>query len=173
MFDNMGFMEWGIILLMVLIFFGPEKLPKMAQTIGKTIRDVKNALNGITDDIKGTITDPLKEKFKEATADPKPASYEHQPGTEPSSYGENQDGSYDEQTGTYHEDTSGYGANPDGYNYDSPSYDGYGGNYEDHSNDPVDESKHFLKASGAGDDEDRRRARSVRRTRYRGKTGRG
>lgn len=172
MFDNMGFMEWGLILLFILILFGPEKLPKMAQTIGKTIREVKNALSGITDDIKGSITDPLKEKFKEATADPKSdtaaASYEHQPGTEPSSY-EGSYGNYDEETGTYREDSSGYDANPDGNNHDSYNYDGYTSDYGS-TDEPKDESKHFLKQGG--DDDDRRSARRARRTRYRGKTGR-
>lgn len=58
MFQNMGISEWAIVLVIVLIFFGPKNLPKLAQSIGKSVRELKNGLSGIQDDLKETLTSP-------------------------------------------------------------------------------------------------------------------
>jgi sec-independent protein translocase protein TatA len=52
MFENVGGGELLVILLLVLVFFGPKKLPELAKNIGKGIRQFKDAMRGIEDDIK-------------------------------------------------------------------------------------------------------------------------
>jgi len=63
MFENIGMGELLIILLVVLIFFGPKKIPEMAQGIGKGMREFKKAVKGVEDDFKNSInTDSHDEK---------------------------------------------------------------------------------------------------------------
>ena len=52
---NMGIGEWAVILIIVLIFFGPKRLPGLAQSIGKSFRELKNGLSGVTEDIKESM----------------------------------------------------------------------------------------------------------------------
>ena len=55
MFENIGFGELLIILLVVLIFFGAKKIPEIAHGFGKGIREFKKGLKDVEDQIK--ITD--------------------------------------------------------------------------------------------------------------------
>lgn len=41
-----------IVLVIVLLLFGPKNLPKLAQSIGKSVRELKNGLHGMTDEEK-------------------------------------------------------------------------------------------------------------------------
>ena len=41
-----------IILLFIVIFFGSSKIPSLARTLGKTIREVKDASNEIKKEIR-------------------------------------------------------------------------------------------------------------------------
>lgn len=43
---NIGFGEILVILLIILIFFGPSKLPEIGKALGKAIQEFKKALNG-------------------------------------------------------------------------------------------------------------------------------
>jgi sec-independent protein translocase protein TatA len=52
MFENVGGGELLVILLLVLVFFGPNKLPELAKNLGKGIRQFKDAMRGMQDDIK-------------------------------------------------------------------------------------------------------------------------
>ena len=52
MFENVGGGELLVILLLVLVFFGPNKLPELAKNLGKGIRQFKDAMRGMKDDIK-------------------------------------------------------------------------------------------------------------------------
>lgn len=57
-----GGWEWVIIAIVVLVFFGPKRLPEMAKGIGKGIREFKGALSGINDEIeKASKTPPQVE----------------------------------------------------------------------------------------------------------------
>jgi sec-independent protein translocase protein TatA len=59
MFENVGGGELLVILFVVFIFFGPKKLPELGKNLGKGIREFKNAMKGIQDDIeKATKMDP-------------------------------------------------------------------------------------------------------------------
>lgn len=50
-----------IVLLIVLIFFGSESIPKIARTMGRTARRFKDA----TQDIQREISDSAKDSVKE------------------------------------------------------------------------------------------------------------
>jgi sec-independent protein translocase protein TatA len=52
MFENIGFGELLIILLVILIFFGAKKIPEIAHGFGKGIREFKKGLKDIENDIK-------------------------------------------------------------------------------------------------------------------------
>jgi sec-independent protein translocase protein TatA len=45
---GLGFGETILILAIVLIFFGPRRMPEMGAALGKGIRDFKRALNGMS-----------------------------------------------------------------------------------------------------------------------------
>jgi sec-independent protein translocase protein TatA len=49
--------EIVVILLFVLIFFGAKSIPGMARGLGKGIRQMKDASQGIQDEIRKTSTD--------------------------------------------------------------------------------------------------------------------
>ncbi|HNZ10700.1 MAG TPA: twin-arginine translocase TatA/TatE family subunit [Smithellaceae bacterium] len=57
---GIGFQELIIIAIIALLIVGPKKLPDLAKTLGKGIRDFKNATDGITDDLKDTLKDENK-----------------------------------------------------------------------------------------------------------------
>ncbi|MFX0204740.1 MAG: twin-arginine translocase TatA/TatE family subunit [Candidatus Hodarchaeota archaeon] len=46
---NLGLPEIGIIILIVLFLFGPDKIPEMARSLGKANREYQKALSGATD----------------------------------------------------------------------------------------------------------------------------
>ncbi|MDB4947671.1 MAG: replication protein DnaD [Gemmatimonadetes bacterium] len=55
---GLGFGETILILAIVLIFFGPRRMPEMGASLGKGIRDFKRALNGLSAELQdgGTPT---------------------------------------------------------------------------------------------------------------------
>jgi len=52
MFENIGGTELLLILFVVFIFFGPRKLPELGKNLGKGIREFKNAMRGIQQDLE-------------------------------------------------------------------------------------------------------------------------
>ena len=46
-----------IILLFIVIFFGSSKIPDLARTLGKTIREVKDASNEIKKEIRNSASE--------------------------------------------------------------------------------------------------------------------
>jgi sec-independent protein translocase protein TatA len=52
MFENIGSGELLLILLVVFIFFGPKKLPELGKNLGKGIREFRNAMRGLQDDLE-------------------------------------------------------------------------------------------------------------------------
>lgn len=47
---NIGPLEIGIILVIVLIIFGPKKLPDLGRSLGSSIREFKGGIGGGSDD---------------------------------------------------------------------------------------------------------------------------
>ena len=54
MFENIGGTELLLILFVVFIFFGPRKLPELGKNLGKGIREFKNAMRGIQQDLENS-----------------------------------------------------------------------------------------------------------------------
>ncbi|TAK21566.1 MAG: twin-arginine translocase TatA/TatE family subunit [Chloroflexota bacterium] len=46
------FQPWHLIVILVLIvvFFGPSRLPRLGQSLGKSIRDFRSSISGADDD---------------------------------------------------------------------------------------------------------------------------
>jgi len=45
-----GSFELGIILILALLLFGPEKLPELARSLGEAIKEFKSAMEDIEKD---------------------------------------------------------------------------------------------------------------------------
>ncbi|MED3624067.1 twin-arginine translocase TatA/TatE family subunit [Neobacillus thermocopriae] len=65
MLSNIGVPGLILILVLALIIFGPNKLPEIGRAFGRSIREFKNAADGITNDIKNEIKEEIKESNKE------------------------------------------------------------------------------------------------------------
>ena len=78
---GIGFQEMLIILVVVLIFFGPKRLPDLAKSLGKGIAEFKKA----SEEVRKGIEDAVKEESKEEA--PKPpedlSAYGKAPGSAP------------------------------------------------------------------------------------------
>jgi sec-independent protein translocase protein TatA len=44
---NVGIEEIGLLLILALLLFGADKLPEMARSLGKGVRDFKTAIGGL------------------------------------------------------------------------------------------------------------------------------
>lgn len=60
MFENVGGAEILLILLVVLIFFGPKKIPELAQSLGKGIRKFNDAKEGFESQFKTAMKEPIE-----------------------------------------------------------------------------------------------------------------
>jgi len=49
---NIGFGELVIILCVVLLVFGASRIPEIARSLGKAVREFKSAKDGLLDDDK-------------------------------------------------------------------------------------------------------------------------
>ncbi len=52
MLEDLSIGKILLILLVVLIFFGPKKIPDFAQSIGKGIKEFRKAMQGVSDEIQ-------------------------------------------------------------------------------------------------------------------------
>ena len=59
---NVGPLEIAVVLVIVLIIFGPKRLPELGQSMGRGIREFKNSLSGDKDQ------DEVDEKRRELEA---------------------------------------------------------------------------------------------------------
>ena len=59
---NVGPLEIAVVLVIVLIIFGPKRLPELGQSMGNGIREFKNSLSGEKDE------DSPEEKQRELQA---------------------------------------------------------------------------------------------------------
>lgn len=51
MFSNIGFPGLILILVAVLILFGPKKLPEIGKALGETLKEFKKSTKELTDDV--------------------------------------------------------------------------------------------------------------------------
>ena len=75
-----GVPEWIVIFVLVLIFFGPKKLPEVAKSIGQGMREFKKIMNAADEELQNATRDvthsateePPPRQIAEAK-EPKPA----------------------------------------------------------------------------------------------------
>jgi len=65
MFSNIGVPGLILILVVALIVFGPQKLPEIGRAFGRSLREFKNASEGITNDLKEKVKAETKETNSE------------------------------------------------------------------------------------------------------------
>ncbi|MDD5719387.1 MAG: twin-arginine translocase TatA/TatE family subunit [Candidatus Krumholzibacteria bacterium] len=66
-----GWQELLIILALVLIVFGPRKLPEIAEAFGKSINKFKSATRDATDEVKKELDDVRREVGNDDTKPPR------------------------------------------------------------------------------------------------------
>ena len=57
MFDNLGFGELLLIVFVIIVFFGPKKIPEIAKGLGKGIAEFRRAMR----DVQTELTKPVSE----------------------------------------------------------------------------------------------------------------
>ena len=60
MFENLGGGEVLLIFLVILIFFGPKKIPELATSLGKGLRKFRDAKDGLEDQLKTVMKEPVE-----------------------------------------------------------------------------------------------------------------
>ncbi|MDZ7361415.1 MAG: twin-arginine translocase TatA/TatE family subunit [candidate division KSB1 bacterium] len=60
MFGNIGMSELLIIFVVVLLVFGPKKLPELARGLGRSIQEFKKAADDVKKELN--VQDAFKEK---------------------------------------------------------------------------------------------------------------
>jgi len=58
LFGGIGGGEIILVLVIVLILFGGERMPELARSLGKTLREIKKATSGVEDEIKRALSEP-------------------------------------------------------------------------------------------------------------------
>lgn len=49
---NLGWGEWVVIFFLVLLLFGPKRLPEMARGLGRSIRQFQDGVRGLKEKIE-------------------------------------------------------------------------------------------------------------------------
>lgn len=68
---GIGYQEMVVLLVIVLIIFGPKNLPKLAKSMGSAIRDFKSGLSGVEKDIEDAANAENAPVETRATIEPK------------------------------------------------------------------------------------------------------
>jgi Tat protein translocase TatB subunit len=87
MFGSIGFPELILIFIVVLLVFGPKKLPEFAKLLGKTIRELRSTIDEAKSAIEDEIyKEDLTTQLKDIGKDVKDALniYEHDEQVKPS-----------------------------------------------------------------------------------------
>ena len=69
---NIGPLEIAIVLVIVLIIFGPKRLPELGRSMGRGIKEFRGSISGGDDD-KDDVDDKRAELEASAKAEDKPA----------------------------------------------------------------------------------------------------
>jgi len=70
---GLGWPEILLILALVLVLFGPKRLPEIAEAMGKSIRKFKSATSDATREVKRELDDAGRELRDEPPTGTKPA----------------------------------------------------------------------------------------------------
>jgi sec-independent protein translocase protein TatA len=76
---NIGPLEIAVVLIIVLIIFGPKRLPELGQSMGRGIREFRNSLSGDKDKDSPDEKRPELEASQQAQASQPPPAQAQQP----------------------------------------------------------------------------------------------
>jgi sec-independent protein translocase protein TatA len=65
---NIGPLEIGVVLIIVLIIFGPKRLPELGRSMGRGIREFRGSIGGDND--KDDVDEKRRELEAKETAEP-------------------------------------------------------------------------------------------------------
>ncbi len=65
MLDNFGFGEIFLIVVVIIVFFGPKRIPDIMQSLGKGIREFKRAMKDVQDEVNKVMEEPPEPKPKQ------------------------------------------------------------------------------------------------------------
>ncbi|CUU07717.1 sec-independent protein translocase protein TatB [Candidatus Thermokryptus mobilis] len=71
MFDNIGFGELLVIALFILIFFGPKKIPDIARSLGRAIREFRKAMQDVQSEIQSVTGIDIDGEISSVSEQPK------------------------------------------------------------------------------------------------------
>ena len=60
--------ELALILIFAFLIFGPDKLPGMGRTVGRAIRQFRDAQDSVTKVVQSEIVDPINSGMNEPAA---------------------------------------------------------------------------------------------------------
>jgi sec-independent protein translocase protein TatA len=60
MFGEMGIQEILLLLIVVLLLFGAKRIPEVASSIGRGIREFKRSVNDLQNEVHASDTTPLR-----------------------------------------------------------------------------------------------------------------
>jgi sec-independent protein translocase protein TatA len=80
---NVGPLEIAVVLIIVLIIFGPKRLPELGQSMGRGIREFKNSISGDKDkDSPEETRRELQASQQAGAAQPQPQAEAGEPSAE-------------------------------------------------------------------------------------------
>jgi len=65
---GLGLTEIMVILVIALLFIGPDKLPEVAKSLGRGLRELRK----VTDDVRDTVNDTVQDAVRNVAAKPTP-----------------------------------------------------------------------------------------------------
>jgi TatA/E family protein of Tat protein translocase len=77
----LGIWELLIILVVVLLIFGPRRLPEMAKGLGQSVREFRKGIRDIKNDFEEGEKGESASAPPKASSEPKPATEQRQPPT--------------------------------------------------------------------------------------------
>lgn len=60
-FLNLGGPEVFVIVLVILLLFGAKRIPDLAKGVGRGVREFKDAMNGVQNEIKESVNEVKKD----------------------------------------------------------------------------------------------------------------
>jgi TatA/E family protein of Tat protein translocase len=87
---NVGPAEILVILLLALIVFGPKRLPEIGKTVGKGLREFRQATQDVKNELSLSLDDDDDDDEPTSTTPPKAKSSSPSPNGEPETAGSSQ-----------------------------------------------------------------------------------
>ena len=86
MFDSVGWGELAVLLILGILIFGPERLPKVAADAGRLVRELRRMASGVRQDLRdelGVDVDELRRLDPRRFLDDDDPEPEHAPAAPP------------------------------------------------------------------------------------------